>query len=35
MESRGRSEAEAKDFIVTRAVKVTEIFRYSKGTWQQ
>jgi hypothetical protein len=37
MESRGqnRSEAEARDFIVTRAVKVTEIFRYSKGAWQQ
>jgi hypothetical protein len=37
MESRGqdRAEAEAKPFVVTRAVKVTEIFRYSKGAWQK
>jgi hypothetical protein len=37
LESRGKSktEAEAKPFVVTKAVKVTEIFRYSKGNWQQ
>ena len=36
LESRGkdRKEAEAKEFTVTRAVKVTEIFRYSNGSWQ-
>jgi hypothetical protein len=37
LESRGgsKAEAESKPFVVTRAVKVTEIFRYSKGNWQQ
>jgi hypothetical protein len=37
LESRGRSRAEAESngFSATRVVKVTEIFRYSKGAWQQ